>query len=266
MRVSQPRVQFFPLAIVSIFIVLGIIGIARHEMWRDELQAWLIARDSVSLIDLFRNLRYEGHPGLWHLMIYACIKLKKEPFVMQLLHLAIASTSVFLIVRYSPFTNLQKTLISFGYFIFYEYSIISRNYAIAVLLIFLLCILYKKRFNQIFIYFIILGLLANTNIYGWMISISFTSALVLDFILTNFKSELQIKIRKLISFLPGFVFYLVAAAASLMLMLPPSDRGRGTEFLVQFDLKHVLETSSIVWTSYIPVPKKTFRFWETNFF
>jgi hypothetical protein len=39
-------------------------------MWLDELQAWLIARDSSSVIDLFKNLKYEGHPGLWHICLY----------------------------------------------------------------------------------------------------------------------------------------------------------------------------------------------------
>ncbi len=34
------------------FVSLALIGILNHEMWRDELQAWLIARDSLSISDL----------------------------------------------------------------------------------------------------------------------------------------------------------------------------------------------------------------------
>ena len=42
----------------------------QHAMWRYEMQAWLLARDSQTLGDLFFNLRYEGHPALWHLLLW----------------------------------------------------------------------------------------------------------------------------------------------------------------------------------------------------
>jgi hypothetical protein len=55
----------FPLCITVLFFLLSLNTILHHEMWRDELQAWLIARDSDSIAQLFfQNLRYEGHPGL----------------------------------------------------------------------------------------------------------------------------------------------------------------------------------------------------------
>jgi hypothetical protein len=44
-------------------VLLGLL-LAHHEMWRNELQAWLLARDSDSLAELWRNTRYEEHPLL----------------------------------------------------------------------------------------------------------------------------------------------------------------------------------------------------------
>ena len=43
------------------FVTVTIFG---HEIWFDEMQHWLIAKDSCSLSELFHNLRYDGRPTL----------------------------------------------------------------------------------------------------------------------------------------------------------------------------------------------------------
>ena len=123
------------------FMSVAFFGILNHEMWRDELQAWLIARDSSSISNLFYNVRYERHPALWHLCLYFLNLFTRSPIAMQLFQLVIASATVFLVAKFSPFTKFQKALFAFGYFPFYEYGIISRNYALGVLLVFSCCVL-----------------------------------------------------------------------------------------------------------------------------
>ena len=117
----------FLLLAVLVFFFLGLVLLLRHEMWQDEWQAWLLAKESLSLPELFRNLRYEGHPGLWHLGLYLVSRVTPDPLGMQLLHLLVATASVYVFLRYSPFTRLQKILFILGYFPFYEYAVISRN-------------------------------------------------------------------------------------------------------------------------------------------
>ncbi len=51
--------------LLLVFFSLGATLILTHALWQDEWQAWLLARDSRSLAELFHNLRYEGHPALW---------------------------------------------------------------------------------------------------------------------------------------------------------------------------------------------------------
>ena len=122
--------------LVSIFFILGSIGILNHAMWRDEINVWLIARDSASIMELFSNIKYEGHPGLWYICLYLLNQITHNPVIMQIFHLLLATGVIYIFVKLSPFTRLQKVLFCFGYLPFYEYLLISRNYAIGVLLTF----------------------------------------------------------------------------------------------------------------------------------
>ena len=54
--------QRFALLVTAVFGAAALFALTQHEMWRDELQAWLLARDSATPLDLMRNLKYEGHP------------------------------------------------------------------------------------------------------------------------------------------------------------------------------------------------------------
>ena len=112
--------------IVFLFALTILFLIPFHEMWGDELQAWLIGKNSNTFFELISNSRYEGSGALWHLMLYFLAKFFK-PESMQYLHLMISTASVYLIMKHSPFTLTQKILLTFSYFIFFEYSLIARN-------------------------------------------------------------------------------------------------------------------------------------------
>ena len=169
----------FEAALVITFAVLALIGLLHHELWRDEVQAWLLAINSPTLIDLFRNMRTEGHPGLWHLCLYGLAHLSRHPLTMQLFHLAIAVTNVCLIARFAPFNRLQKGLLTFGYFTFFEYAIISRSYGLGLFFVLLFCCLYPRYLRRPnLLPFIALGLLANTSLHGLLLSIALSIPLL----------------------------------------------------------------------------------------
>src|SRR5689334_1095494 len=71
--------------VTALFFLVNLPRLLSHGMWRDELQAWLIARDSASVGDLFFNLRYEGHPGLWHILLWLLSRLTTNPLAMAIL-------------------------------------------------------------------------------------------------------------------------------------------------------------------------------------
>ncbi|MGF1513909.1 MAG: hypothetical protein ACFB5Z_09465 [Elainellaceae cyanobacterium] len=141
-------------------------------MWRDEIQAWLLARDSDSIVDLFQNMTYEGHPGLWHLCLYGLSQITANPLIMQMFHLLISIGIVYLLVKRSPFPTFHRALLPFGYFIFFEYTFISRSYNIGVFLLFLFCVVYAYFGRRYLALSAIIMLLANTSAYGFLVGLS----------------------------------------------------------------------------------------------
>ncbi len=256
----------FLLTILFLFLALGISGLSNHEMWRDELQAWLIARDSGSPLELIQNLRYEGHPGLWHTLLYIITRFTENPAYMQLAHLMIGAINIALIVWFSPFSRFQKFFLSFSFFLFYEYLIVSRNYSIAILLIFLICSLYHLRAQKPLMIMVVLGLLANTNFYGWMISISFAIVFSLEFIQKQVTEPraLKLAVKNRTTAILGVVFYIASAAASFLLVMPPEDRWRGTDSTTDFSLSHLVHSATALAKAYIPVLEHKVQFWDTN--
>jgi hypothetical protein len=85
-------------------------------MWRDELQAWNIVLESKSLVAIFQNIRYEGHPSLWFLLLWPFSLITSSPYVLQLLNLSLAALTAHIIIFKSPFSLWEKVLILFSYF------------------------------------------------------------------------------------------------------------------------------------------------------
>ncbi|WP_346293346.1 hypothetical protein [Sphaerothrix gracilis] len=266
----------FEHTLTAIFFILGLIGINHHEIWRDEFQAWLIARDSQSILELLTHIGNEGHPGLWHLCLYGLSHLTHNPFAMQLFHLLIAAGTVYLFAKYSPFTTAQKTLFAFGYFPFFEYAIISRNYGLGILFTFLCCTFFSSRSKRLLPIAVILALLANTSPYGLIFSFIFWLILLFNQIdgfshLRHFSSLIN---RSFIS-ASGFVFtsWIIA-----VLQMIPALRNKPVVRPVEAVQTHLPTTHPLleesirmgrafttIWKSYVPLPNFfQYDFWNTN--
>ncbi|HEY1588526.1 MAG TPA: hypothetical protein VGG00_02240, partial [Rhodanobacter sp.] len=87
------------------------VQIARHQMWRDELHAWGLALGSPTLPALFQHLHYEGHPGLWHLLLWGVSWFWPAPAAMKAVHAIIAACFILLIALRAPFSRLEKVLV-----------------------------------------------------------------------------------------------------------------------------------------------------------
>lgn len=178
-RFLGPDAVFNGILLTS-FALLATCGILHHPMWRDELQAWLVAVDSRSLGELFSNLRLETHPCLWHLLLYCVSRVTANPVEMQVLHLVLAVTTIWLFLRFSPFRRIEKGLFVFGYFPFYEFCLISRDYVLVVLCVFLLCVLLQNWPRRYIAIAVVLFCLTNAHAYGIVLALAFSGFLLCE--------------------------------------------------------------------------------------
>lgn len=245
MKMRAQQEPWMIAGLVLLFGVLGIAGVFRHEVWLDEAHHWLLARDSASFSDLVYNARYEGHPLLWNFMLFVLSRFTANVAAMQVLHVLLATGSVFVILRFAPFRFWWRVLLVFGYFFFYEYNIISRNYALAGLLLGLCCILYVQR-KRFLLFCFLLGLLANTHLFGTAIA---GALLVTALLEKRFAGQGQ-RISG-----AGLLLFVLLLIPVLLVVVVPSDH-----FLFDYDpdpmfsAKRFGKGGSVLWKGLIPFP------------
>jgi hypothetical protein len=125
--------RWFPGLPLGVYALALLAVTWRHEMFRDEMQAWLIARDSHSLLDLFANLRYEGHPALWHTLLYFVSRFTWNPAGMQAVNYVLSVLTAYAILSFDRMPRWSRILWIFTFTLFFGYGVLARNYMLAVL-------------------------------------------------------------------------------------------------------------------------------------
>lgn len=136
-----------------------------HELWADEAQAFLIARDA----DLGKILtvipQQEGQPVLWQVLLKALILIFGNGLNITYVSIAVMCLCVGLIVFKYNISLLYKALIPFSYFFLYQYNIVARTYCLAYLALALIGLFYKERHKKIWPYTLSLALAAEATSY-----------------------------------------------------------------------------------------------------
>jgi hypothetical protein len=157
-------------AIAAVFFVVGLVGILHHEMWRDEIEIWILATDSPTLPALMTNISTQPHPPLWYLLTWLLARLTSDMRAMQLLSLAIGTATTYLFASRAPLPLLHRALLCFGYFPLFEYTIISRSYGLDLFFAVLFCALYAPDAKRYPWLALTLALLANVHLLGTVIA------------------------------------------------------------------------------------------------
>jgi hypothetical protein len=156
------RLPFFGvLSLVFIFLKF-----AKHELWKDEWQAWLITRD-LPFGELLGNLYYEGHPSLWYFYLKPWTYLPgPDDFIFQLAHtIPVLLVFYLLIVRFRLSWWLTIFLPT-GFFVFFEYGLVNRGYVLVMLLAFLSSLELRKDQPHPYRLALWTLLLCQTEVYG----------------------------------------------------------------------------------------------------
>lgn len=255
--------NFFAITVTAVFLIVGSFAALHHEMWRDEIQAWLLARDSTSVLELLANMKYEGHPALWHLCLMPLSRITASPIMMQGFHLLIAATTVFLFTRFAPFNKVQKVLFSFGYFAFYEYAIVARNYAIGVLLITIFCVIYRDRYKRFVWIGIVLILLAHTSVHALIVTIAIGIALLCEYLYFYCCKENDLPENRQHIWI-GFVLIGIGILTAVLQLNPPSDTGFAVGWHFKFDGQRVKNITKLITQAMFPLPRASMGFWGSH--
>ena len=152
-----------------------------HEMWRDEVHAWTLARLANGFADLVTGDRiYEGHPPLWFWYLRVWSWFTQSVYGIQAATIAAATTAAVLFARFAPFPRYLKVLLLFSYYFGYEYTVMSRNYVLGWLFVCLFCALYHPVRVRYLLVAFSLALLSLTSFYGLAMSFFLLGYFVLD--------------------------------------------------------------------------------------
>lgn len=141
---------------ISIGLFIAFVGLylyskfTYHELWKDEWQAWLMARD-MSWGELLGSLYYEGHPALWYvyLKVWSLFSTGgNDELLIQLAH-ALLMLGVYALIWFQFRLPIWlKVLILLSYYPFFEYGIVSRGYAFVMLIGFAIVLLLPKVLSK----------------------------------------------------------------------------------------------------------------------
>jgi hypothetical protein len=196
--------------LVAAFIVVTVgtaLGLRGHAMWFDELQAWNIARSSHSLRALYAHLRYEGHPIVWYLPLFALTRFTGNPRAMQVLQWAIATTTFAIVLFRSPFSVPMRIMVVGGYFFAFEYGVITRSYGLCALLVVLAAMLLARPRPAWWSAAAVLALLAWTSLPGAVLAIAYAVAVA-------FTSRARLRWSLTVG---------IAAVVAALTCVPPTD-------------------------------------------
>ncbi len=176
-----------------------------HEMWKDEVRALSLAISPDFLSGLPTELKNEGHPIVWYLLLRWGFQISQSTAVLQIMSIAVAFISVFLFFRYAPFVVWFKICFLITFLPFYEYSVVARNYGISMLFFFLFASFYPQRRKKAVGLAIILAVLANTNIHSSILVIFLALFWLYDIILRDeaivgFKDKMRLAVSFLMVF------------------------------------------------------------------
>jgi hypothetical protein len=257
--VAPPSTEWpFALAVAAVFLVFAGYGTFQHEMWRDEMQAWLIARDSASPFAVIASAQYEGHPALWFLLLWPVTRLSANPAAMQILNLAIGGATALLIARFVPAPRWTRAAAALGYFVVYEYGSIARNYALGVLAICAFCVAFPSRRKHPIVVGALLALAADTSLPACVLAIAALLALVAEVLARPPEPSRRLATAA------GLGIAAAGIAISAAQMNPPGDTGFATAWNFLLDRGAIAQVLSTVTKAYLPLARPVPAFWQTE--
>lgn len=250
----RQRVRQLLLSPLPLFILLSAFLFAIHEPWRDEAQPWLIVRDAPTLV---AEMDSEGSPVLWYAMMAPLVKLGLPFWTMRVMHHLLAIGVVALLVYKGPFSRLETWLLSFGYFLAWEYHAVARSYVVLVLLLFLLAASWPRRLERPWLHAALLALLANVTGHGMLLAAILSASFGWDL--------LRARGLQPVAFLPLLVPALGGLFACWQMIPGPDLADWRTHSNWEWSTFHVHQAAVAVVHAFAPIPTSGPWVWHVTY-
>lgn len=198
--------------VFALYILVTLCFVLMHNNWRDEAQAWLIARDC-SILELISQMKYEGHFIVWYLILMPFAKLGFPYITTNIMSLLITALAVWFIIYKAPFKFYNRVLIICLYPLIYLCPVVSRCYCLIPLAIVLMSIFYKDRKEKPFRFLLSVVLLTNTHV----IMLGMVLVVMLEFM---FELICDIKQQSIHETKNRIVSFFIAGILELISILP----------------------------------------------
>lgn len=166
------------------FTALSLLALIYHEPWRDELQDFYVTMDARTLGDLFRYMYNCSAQGPIMFIVPWLLSFFTQDFMIAaILSWGYIFTAVALLVFFSPYAWFEKLLISLGYMLLYDYSIIAgRPYGITVACVFTFLALFARRESHPWPAWLMAGVTALSSFFGVIFGVYLSALLAADFL------------------------------------------------------------------------------------
>ncbi len=187
-----------------------------HELWKDEWQAWFVARD-MPFSQMLGFLYYEGHPSLWYIYLkfgtFVSGVFSSQDVALQVLHSVPVVCILYMLLVRMRFSTVFAALLCLGYFIAFEYGVVNRGYAFVILFALMAAYWMEDVMENMLKIGVCLFLLCQTEVQGVFIAfLLFFYCIWKDYDLKNsFFTVLNTKPFKVLglSFGMGALFFLL---------------------------------------------------------
>jgi len=216
----QQGIDRFAIGLATLFFLLNLQVVLNHAMWRDEWVCWLLGRFAPTLGVLLDQTLHSGRPMGWYVISWCVCKIGFYPVGLKVFHALVSTTCVYLFARYAGFTRLQNTLFAFGYFPFYEYGTIMRDYAFEFMAVAVVCAVFTSARRRPIAFGMALALLFQTTAQGVVIGCALGATCAFDLIWKRKTLSAQVPIRPV---LIGACVACISLAAAYFAMKPAID-------------------------------------------
>jgi hypothetical protein len=248
------------------FLVLLYVQLGHHVLWRDELNALAIAWASPTIPSLFWHIHHEGHPWLWYMILWIPSRFTHSLLVLKVVQGIVSTAIVLFVALRSPFRRWEKALILAGYFLVFEYTVLSRMYGVVLLILVLYLWRRTEHPESPIGSAVLLGIMASSDTIAIILSV----ALILEYAYFAYWKRRTAPLFARLTALKAIGVYAIITAFAVWSGKPASDiswRTTGRPFADAKSISHLYDVF-LRYTVFPFIPVKSPRshfFWNPTF-